>query len=186
MKKGKVFGKRQVLLAVMVLSLAVAVWLNMKYTATDIGPVADNVSTDTHYLGEATYVNTDKTENAVATNGKVSESIESAKKERNETREKTMESLKNTINNASLDEAQKNAALNNLGVIAGNIDKELAIETILKAKGLTDCLVVASEDNVTVMVAKDKLLDSETLQIQDAVTTQTGLSLEKIKIISVK
>ena len=34
MKKGKVFGKSQLAVTVMVVALAAAVWLNMKYTPT--------------------------------------------------------------------------------------------------------------------------------------------------------
>ena len=45
MKKGKVFGKSQIAVTVMVLALAAAVWLNMKYTPTS-----------GKYLGEASYV----------------------------------------------------------------------------------------------------------------------------------
>ena len=35
MKKGKVFSKRHIVLASMVLCLAAAVWLNMKYSSFD-------------------------------------------------------------------------------------------------------------------------------------------------------
>ena len=44
MKKGKVFTKSQAVLALMVLCLGAAVWLNMKFSSNE------------KYLGEATYV----------------------------------------------------------------------------------------------------------------------------------
>jgi hypothetical protein len=43
-----------------------------------------------------------------------------------------------------------------------------------------------SENGVTVIVPSNDLLTSETLQIQDAVTSQIKIDLEKIKIIAVK
>ena len=46
MKKGKVFGKSQIAVTAMVLALAAAIWLNMKYTPSS-----------GKYLGEASYVN---------------------------------------------------------------------------------------------------------------------------------
>lgn len=45
MKKGKVFGKTQIAVTVMVFALAGAIWLNMKYTPSS-----------GKYLGEASYV----------------------------------------------------------------------------------------------------------------------------------
>ena len=45
MKKGKVFGKSQIVVAVMLLALGGAIWLNMKYTPSS-----------GKYLGEASYV----------------------------------------------------------------------------------------------------------------------------------
>ena len=49
MKKGKVFGKTQIAVTVMVFALAGAIWLNMKYTPSS-----------GKYLGEDSYVNIGK------------------------------------------------------------------------------------------------------------------------------
>lgn len=186
MKKGKIFGKRHILLAVMVAALALAVWLNMKYASTGPGSPVSTASTDTKYLGEATYVSNDEKDGAVQTAAGASEDLESARKERNQTRQQTIDSLKTTINDANLDDAQKNIALDQIGKIAGFIDQEAAVETVLKSKGFDGVLAVISADNATVLVAKDNLLASETMQIQDAVIAQTGMSLSKINIITVK
>ena len=64
------------------------------------------------------------------------------------------------------------------------MNKEANIETIIKAKGIADALVIIADNSVTVMVHSEKLLQSQTLQIQDAVVSQTGMDLEKIKIIT--
>ena len=55
MKKGKVFGKGQIAVAVMLLALGAAVWLNAKF-----------LPSDTKYLGEASYVNTTEEESGEA------------------------------------------------------------------------------------------------------------------------
>jgi stage III sporulation protein AH len=70
--------------------------------------------------------------------------------------------------------------------IADTSNKESAIETIIKAKGFKEALVIISDESVTVIVPVESLLPSETLQIQDAVTSQIDTELEKIKIITVK
>ena len=63
MKKGKVFGKSQIAVTAMVLALAAAIWLNMKYTPSS-----------GKYLGEASYVsNTSSDSGAVQTSAKAEE-----------------------------------------------------------------------------------------------------------------
>ena len=72
MKKGKVFGKGQIAVAVMVLALGAAVWLNAKY-----------LPSEAKYLGEASYVNNGSEEEAVETSAKPQEDyFTKAKKER--------------------------------------------------------------------------------------------------------
>ena len=63
MKKGKVFGKTQIAVTAMVLALAGAVWLNMKYTPSS-----------GKYLGEASYVsNSSSSKEALQTAAKANE-----------------------------------------------------------------------------------------------------------------
>ena len=59
MKKGKVFGKSQIVVAVMLLALGGAIWLNMKYTPSS-----------GKYLGEASYVSGKNSVSAVETSAK--------------------------------------------------------------------------------------------------------------------
>lgn len=59
MKKGKVFGKSQIAVAVMLLALGGAVWLNMKYTPSS-----------GKYLGEASYVSGKSSVSAVEISAK--------------------------------------------------------------------------------------------------------------------
>ena len=73
MKKGKVFSKGHVTVAVMLLALGAAVWLNAKY-----------LPSSSKYLGEASYVNTTEDKNAVQTGAKAEDDdyFASAQKER--------------------------------------------------------------------------------------------------------
>jgi len=70
--------------------------------------------------------------------------------------------------------------------IAKNIDKEGAIENLIKAKGFKDALVFINEGNVNVVVKTDGLIQTQAAQIQDIVISQTGVSADKIKIVPVK
>ena len=62
MKKGKVFTKSQIALALLVVALGAAVWLNTKYTS-----VSDVQNTVSKYLGGVQYVGNESQSSAVQT-----------------------------------------------------------------------------------------------------------------------
>ena len=71
-------------------------------------------------------------------------------------------------------------------LIAERMEKEAAIETLVKAKGFEKVVAVMGDKDITVVVKADELLPSQILQIQDAVISQTEISLENIKIVNKK
>lgn len=180
MKKGKVFSKRHIVSAVLVLCLAAAVWFNMKYSSFDYSNGQTSSNNDKQYydansnLGEA-----------VETQGGVT-TILTARNDRNKTRTSAVEELKAKLDSVELDNADKLKVLEEYSKMTQDIANEASIETVIKAKGFSDALVMISENGVTVIVPSNDLLTSETLQIQDAVTSQIKIDLEKIKIIAVK
>lgn len=104
MKKGKVFGKSQIAVAVMLLALGGAVWLNMKYTPSS-----------GKYLGEASYVSGKSSVSAVETSAKAERDsgdyFTDVKKEREGSRKKAQESIEETLKSAKLTDADKNPHL---------------------------------------------------------------------------
>ena len=180
MKKGKIFSKRHIVTATLVLCLAAAVCLNMRYSSFT-APLTDNsASGDKDYFDTSSQLG-----QAVETGGKVA-TIQNTRKERNETRSQAIAELKATIEKADVDAKDKSEVLKKLEAETKRITDETTIETVVKAKGFEDALVMISDESVTVIVPKDQLLTSETLQIQDAVTSQIKIDLEKIKIITLK
>ena len=82
MKKGKVFGKAQIALVLMVAALGGAIWLNMRFSSGK-------------YLGEATYVSSEKKTNAVQTSANVSlDEFDTAVREREEVYEQAKDLVK--------------------------------------------------------------------------------------------
>ena len=127
-------------------------------------------------LGDSVYVN-----------AKVEEdSFEELRSERTKTRNEAIELLDETINNVKSDNTAKKAAQDAKTAMALRMEKESTMESLIKAKGFKDVLVVLSDKEANIAVKCDKLLDSETLQIQDIAVSQSGLSLENIKIVTVK
>ncbi len=174
MKKGKVIGKGQIAVGVMVVALVAAIWLNTKY-----------MPTTTKYLGEASYVSNTK-DDAVQTQATVEDSFESAKKEREKALQTAMDSVKELLKSESLSEQDKESALKQIENIGETIKKEANIEMLLKAKGFTQAVAVIGNEGINVIVKSDGLTTANTMQIQDIVTAESGLDLSKIKIIPIK
>ncbi len=176
MKKGKVFGKGQLAIAVMVVALGAAIWLNTKY-----------LPSSTKYLGEASYVSGTVSDNSVQTSAKAQEDyFASAKAEREKARKTAVETIEETIKSEKLTQEDKASALKKIEDIGANIEKEANCESLLKAKGFEKAVVIISEDGVNAVVKAEGLSTADTLQIQDVITSQTGVELGKIKIIPIK
>lgn len=173
MKKGKIIGKKQIVIGVMVLSLAVAIGLNMKYAGNTFDTAS---SSKAENLGDSVYVSAKASK----------DEFEELRTQRSETRKEAIELLDETINNVKSDATAKKAAQEAKTAMALRMEKESTIESLIKAKGFADVLVVLSDKEANVAVKCDKLLDSETLQIQDITQSQSGMSLENIKIVTVK
>lgn len=178
MKKGKVFGKHHVVLALMLLCLGAAVWLNMKF------------STSEKYLGEATYVSDSDTASgeAIQTAAKVEESdyFETAKNDRQKSLNEAQEMVEETLKSANATDKERETALKTTAAIAARIEKANNIETLLKAKGFEKVVAVVGESDVSIVVKSEGITTTQTLQIQDVVTAQTEIPLSNIKIVTIK
>ncbi|MBQ7045492.1 MAG: SpoIIIAH-like family protein [Clostridia bacterium] len=183
MKKGKVLGKQSIVMFLMVIALCAAVWLNMKYSS--VNTLVDNTASG--YLGEALFVDSQNSDNAVQTAGKVSSDyLQSAKDERQNNRKEQIELLEDTIADAKISDDVKKSAVERMAQITKKSEQENAIETVLKAKGFEGAVAVISDENISIIVRSDGLLSSQTMQIQDAVTANCNVPLSNIKIITVK
>ncbi len=175
MKKGKVLGKSQIVLAVMVLALGAAVWFNMKYSG----------NSGTKYLGEAQYVNSENGE-LVETSGSVADYFETARAEREASRKAAQENITEAIKNAGGDAAALGEASKTAADLALRQQKETNIENLLKAKGFPDAIAIIGQNDINVVVKGESLSGAQTVQIQDIAIAQSGFNIDKIKILAVK
>ena len=180
MRKITVIGKKQILTFTMVLALGAAVWLNVKFS-TNGNDFSNKSSVPDADLGNAKYV----------ANTAVIESensyFASARSDREATREKELDIIEETLNSKKSTDTEKQKAAEMIAKINEKIEKENAIETLIKAKGFEDVIVVLNNDSCSVVVQKDSELDkSESVQIIDIVSSNTKIILENIKIVTVK
>ena len=71
--------------------------------------------------------------------------------------------------------------------IVDAMETEMLLETLLKAQGFENVLVTvnAAGDSVSVIVDKDELSREDTVRIYNVIATETTVSTEYVKILSV-
>lgn len=176
MSKGKVFGKGQILAFLMVVCLAGAVFLNMKFSSTG------------KYLGEASYVSSTKSKavKTASNSTEKSDYFEQAKETREKAYKDAEEAVKDMLDTEKLSDEDKQTVLDRIKEIAANIEKSQKIETLLLAKGFKKSVAVLTGSNADIVVKSEGLTAAQTMQIQEIVTTQSGINLSNVKIIAVK
>ena len=183
------FGKKQLVLASLVLALGAAVYLNWQFAGTNKLPISDS-SSETSELGAAQLVNNayveTVTDDLKQTPGSSSaDPFSEARLARQNSRDEAMDLLDDVLEDVDADSDAKNEAVEQAAVIAQNILKETNVENLLKAKSYEQSVAYVSEEGCSVVVSGE-IKDSDTLIIQEIVMEQTGLSADKIKIIGTK
>lgn len=70
--------------------------------------------------------------------------------------------------------------------LIGQMEQELVVEGLIKAKGFEDCVVTISDENVNAVVSSaEQLTTTEVAQIVEIIQSQLNTSIENIKIIPV-
>lgn len=106
----------------------------------------------------------------------------SAKLSREQTRAKNKETLMGLVDDKSLDEAQKQQALDEVIRMTDFAEKENAAEILLESKGFGNAVVTMADGGVDVIVAADELTKQHLAQIEDIVKRKTGVNVSDIVI----
>ncbi len=189
-----IFGKKQVLLAVLVVALGVAVYLNYYFSAQN-PPVADaNASTSSSKnLGDAQYVNNGSTttpptggeSSAAATTGDPNDYFVQARLNRENARQEALDIIRDLMNDVKASEQTQQDALAKAAAIAAAVEQESKIESLVKAKGFSDCVAYIEEDACNIVVRSADLKAAQALQITEIVTAQSNIVAQNVKIVTV-
>lgn len=109
-----------------------------------------------------------------------------AKMDREQKRSEQVEMLSECISNDTLDKDAKSDAASNLIKLQERIENESAIESLLKAKGFKEVFVRISDNDVDVVINREKIEEADIAQIEDIVRRKTGYSTSQIKISPLK
>lgn len=181
-KKSKTKRKRFITsIAVIAIVLAVGVTGNWYYQNSDaqstLQPLLDSAAQKT--LGKAELVD------ATATTVEENSYFSSARMDRQNAREASIEKLQGIVDSADENEDLKKDAVDKIAQISANVNNENKIETLVCAKGVKNCLAVISEDGkrVDVIVDTQDLNDTLIMQIKDIAIAQTSCSFENVSIV---
>ncbi|MDD6203238.1 MAG: SpoIIIAH-like family protein [Lachnospiraceae bacterium] len=155
-----------------------------------LGDTIENVNVDTASAaleGEDTLENAENLNEstpgeAVYTSTQAVSSLSAVKLLKEQTRAKNKETLLEIINSTSLDESQKQDAVDGMIKITEISEKETAAEILLESKGFAGAVVSISGNMADVVVSADTLTDAQLAQIEDIVIRKTGISAENIVI----
>lgn len=196
-----IFKRKEVLIGSLILLILVAAFINFNYSTqppldntdaaltsahTDLSDGAQEQETDTaqanetaRKMGEAQYVSSN-----AADTGK--NDFAQARMNKESARSKSMEMLKDMLENGNVDAEGKKKAQDDILLLASLTDKEAACENLIKAKGFEECVVFVNGETVSVTVKSAGLSGSDVAKIQEIVSSQTGILIKNIKIVEVK
>lgn len=109
-----------------------------------------------------------------------------ARMDREQKRSEQIEILTECVSDKTLDKESKADAAANLITLQERIEKESAIESLLKAKGFKEVFVRMSDNDVDVVIDRENLEEAEIAQIEDIVRRKTGYTTSQIKISPLK
>ena len=110
-----------------------------------------------------------------------------AKLSREQVRSKNKESLMEIINNKELEEASKQAAIEQMVKMTDISEKEEAAEMLLEAKGFTNVVVSITDNSADVVLDMGAdASDAKRAQVEDIVKRKTGVSAENIIITPIE
>ena len=167
-KRGAVYG-------VIALLLCVAVYLNWSYVgAPDELLVAEQTDPDSAETGAD-----------AAGTAESGDYFASSRLSREQARDEAVSTLKELSESEQADQTAKDEAAAQISALAEDSVAEANIESMIRAKGYEDAVVMIGDESVNVVVAPPEggLQATDVTVIKDIVVSETGVTAGQIKIV---
>ena len=182
-----IIGKRQIILAALILGLSVAIYLNFALANDSDLPTAGDTTSSGENYGDALFTGTDQTVIETGTDeGANAEFFAQARLTRQKMREESVLTMQTMLSDTNLAKEEQQTMSEKAVTIAQAIEVENKIENLIKAKGFEECIAYINETGANIIVQTNGLLTSEAAQIKDIVLSETDLSASDVKIVEVK
>lgn len=186
MKLNMILGKKQIVLASLILILGVAVYINWNVANNDAslatsGSVDSGASTsDTD--AEKNYGDAQLVSNSV---DDADDFFAKARLEKETSRDEAVATLAKMFGDSSASSEQVKDATEKAVATAQMIENESKMETLIKSKGFEDCVVYLSDQSAKVVVKSDGLDEAGAAQIMDIVVGESDIPSENVSIVEV-
>lgn len=169
-------GHRNIVILTAVLLIGAAVYLNYLWFYQPTGELDYGSNNMVDNLGQG--------DASADTDGGI-DYFAAAALAREEARDEAMEVLQAVVSSSAEGSEERAAALESISRIAVTMETEANIETLVLAKGFTDCVAVLSEDSASIIVgASEALTPAQNAQICTAVYEMAGILPQNVSIIS--
>ena len=193
-KPSLIIGKKQIILACLTMMLGIAVYVNYILADSDglVSPESltksDNISqsadvdTDNETYGDTEFVNVDKnsTENLSAN---ADDYFAQARLERLTSRDNAIQTIQTAIGGGDLTNDEMVTKALEAVYISQLSESETTIETLIKATGISDCIVYLENDSAKVVVKSDGLDTKQVASIKEIILSEIDVPTENIKIM---
>ena len=182
---GFIVKKRQLILATLIASLGVAVFVNWYYNKPQVESSSEVAETtqivkmnneDSSQIGEAQLVDSKN----------ITEYFNNARVNRQKAHDESLEVLNEIIKDSSSSPDAVISAQNALEEISKIIKLETDLENLIVAKTGGECVVVINDNKAQVIVNKNTLNDTISTQIIDIIASQANIFSENITLIEAK
>ncbi len=102
---------------------------------------------------------------------------------RKQARDEAMEVLQGVVDSEDAMAEMKTDAMEDMRQIAGEIEVEANIESLVMSKGFEQCVAVINGDSASVVIKSEGLLPNEVSQISEIVYEQAGILPTNLNII---
>ncbi len=168
-------GKRNLIIALAVVLVGAAVWVNWAVIA------------NTGKGGYDGYGQGNGMDNSYTGAGGSAESTDwyaSAQVSRDQARDEALEVLQSVVDDEAASAEAKAAAYSDMTKLAKNMEHETNIETLVVAKGFDKCVAVVNAEDASIIVSSEvELTPAQLAQINEIVYEQTGIEPTNVKII---
>ena len=165
--------KKYIVFASLVLALSAAVYINWQLSGAKTPKSAKE-------LGAAS---DDEVQQTAALSNESKSYFSAERTKRQATQDKIIDDAKEIFNLESSSDADKSEAEKNVEEFLKTFTIQDSIESIVKAKGFSECLCYISDQGVSVIVPKSQLDDTSVLIIDDAVVTHYEVDYDDISVI---
>jgi stage III sporulation protein AH len=180
MKMSVILGKKQIVLASLVTILGIAVYLNYVFAGGNGAELLSAANEETSSVSDAAdYGQAQLTSASVETED---DYFTTARLERRKARDEAIETLAQTLGAEDMSDDEKEMATEKALRVSAQIESENKIETLIKAKGFTECLAYVDDSSVRVIVQTAGLTAETANQIKNIIVEETGLAAECITV----